>query len=261
MFSTTISGYLYLVLGIIVCPAVVPVFTCLTWKKANRWGALVGMLVGLPIGILAWLVSAYALEGSVTLDTTSADNPLIAGNLIALVFPGIITVVWSLISPEDYSFEGTRAINAPGNREGEVQQDQDSQISTPTNEAEKKDDFASSENKAESTEKGVVTDDEYRDIRKGGLDPVQLQESFNTAFRTAIPLTFILIIFVPCMAIIAKTFSPAGLGAWVGIIIAHMFVSAFIVILLPVYESRVALVQILKGIAGDLTDKRRRVDA
>lgn len=255
-YATVSMGYLYLVLGIIVCPAVFPVFSCLTWKKANRWGALTGMLCGLIFGVTAWLVSAYKLEGALTLDTTSSDNPLIAGNITSLVLPAIITIAWSLVSPENYSFEGTRAINLP---DAAATSKEPSQVSTPTGTDEDEKQLGKHA-EAPSLEKGgmVTTDDEYRHVRSAGLDPEQLQKSFNTAVRVSIPLSFILLIFVPCMAIIAKTFSPAGLGAWVGIIIAHMFVSAFIVVILPVWESREALAQIFNGIAADLTGKRRQ---
>lgn len=257
-------GYLYLVLGIIVCPAVFPVFSCLTWSKANRWGALTGMLVGLPIGILAWLVAAYKLEGSVTLDTTSADNPLIVGNIISLVLPAIITIVWSLISPENYSFEGTRAINAPDsdassqNENGRVSKLPKDDVKALEKDAGPDHTPQEKASRPSSVEKGVVSDDEYRHVRAAGMDPEQLEKSFLMAFRVSIPLAFILIIFVPCMAIIAETFSPAGLGAWIGISIGWLFCSGFIVVLLPIWESRVALGDIFKGIAGDLTGKRRR---
>jgi hypothetical protein len=250
-------GYLYLVLGIIVCPTVFPVFSCLTWSKANRWGALTGMVVGLPVGIMAWLVSAYKLEGAVTLDTTSSDNPLIVGNLIALVLPAIITIVWSYISPENYTFEGTRAINS---QEHEINH---SEVSTPTGESveDEKVNLEDTAFKPSSLEKGEggaeVTSDEYKHVRAAGMDPEHLVKSFRMAFNVSIPLTFILIIFVPCMSIIAKTFSPSGLGAWIGIVIAWLFCSSFIVVLLPVWESRAALGLIFKGIAADLTGKTR----
>jgi Na+/proline symporter len=253
-------GYLYLVLGIIVCPAVFPVFSCLTWSKANRHGALAGMVIGLPIGIMSWLVSAYKLEGSVTLDTTSSDNPLIVGNLIALVLPAIITIVWSYISPENYTFEGTRAINF---NEHEIKVEKESHVSTPTGEEvdEKSSDMVK-DSSSPSLEKGAeISDDEYKHVRAAGMNPEHLQKSFKTAFNVSIPLTFILIIFVPCMSIIAKTFSPAGLGAWIGIVIAWLFISSFIVVILPVFESRVALGLIFKGIAKDLTGKRGRQEA
>ncbi|MCO5613569.1 hypothetical protein L7F22_067846 [Adiantum nelumboides] len=266
-------GWLYVFMGILICPAVFPVFACLTWSKANRMGALVGMLSGLALGVIAWLVTASQLFGTLTVTTTGADDPLLAGNLVSLLVPVIVLSIWSYISPENYSFEGTRAINAPTDQPQtdmessksdskedvgeETKVKSDSQIE-PTNattintELEK-----GTARKSESKQLATDIDDEHVHVRRAGLDPVELQKSVRMAIRVSIPMSFILLIFVPCMAIIPKTFTPTGLGAWVGIIIAWMFCSAGIVIIMPIWESWGSLTSICKGVFADITGRSR----
>ncbi|KDN40706.1 Na+/solute symporter [Tilletiaria anomala UBC 951] len=245
-------GWLYTFMGIIIAPAVFPIFSCIVWSKANRTGALVGMFSGLALGIIAWLVSASLLEGSLTVDTTGADNPLVVGNVVSIMVPAIVTIVWSLITPDNYSFEGTRAINT------EVS---DSTTTSPPADSAMEEGCKEAVDETPATlEKATVKLNEidpHKHVRSAGLDHEQLQKSFRTAVMVTVPLTFTLLIFVPCMSIIAKTFSPAGLGAWIGICIFWLFCSAFIVIVLPIWESRQAMGQICSGIISDLNGRSR----
>lgn len=58
-----------------------------------------------------------------------------------------------------------------------------------------------------------------------------------------------MIIIIPLPLFFAQTiYGPKGFGAWVGIGIAWTFLSTLTVVVYPLYESRVALIMILKGI-------------
>lgn len=234
------------------------------------------MVLGLALGIVAWLVTAQTQYGTLTVDTTGSDNPLLAGNLVSIGVPTVITVIWSLVKPDNYTFTETRAINAPDAQEEDENIPKDTKElsetpswdekgALPISDTPKAAPAATIEHQLAKdgghAEKGTQlynaadADDEHVHVRRAGLDPAELQATVRSATRVALPLTFVLIIFVPCMAIIPRTFSPAGLGAWVGICIAWMFVSAGIVIALPVWESRQALGAIFRGIFLDITGK------
>ena len=51
-------NWLFLLMGILIGPAVPPLSFCLTWSKASRAGAISGALSGITCGILSWLVYA-----------------------------------------------------------------------------------------------------------------------------------------------------------------------------------------------------------
>jgi Na+(H+)/acetate symporter ActP len=53
-----IDRSIQLFMGTILGSAVCPIALCITWKKANRMGCIVGALSGLAAGVIAW-VSKY----------------------------------------------------------------------------------------------------------------------------------------------------------------------------------------------------------
>ena len=63
-------GYLYLLMGIIVAPAVIPIAFTLTWSKQNAFAANASPVIGFVCGFITWLVVAYGLYGEITLVTT-----------------------------------------------------------------------------------------------------------------------------------------------------------------------------------------------
>ncbi|KAG6834308.1 hypothetical protein H0H93_010577, partial [Arthromyces matolae] len=101
-------------MGVVLGSAVVPIALCVTWSKASKWGCIVGSVGGFFSGIIAWLVTTSCLNGRVINVTTSGgDYEMLAGNLASIGVGGIIAVAWSLVSPENFNFDVTRAINAP----------------------------------------------------------------------------------------------------------------------------------------------------
>lgn len=51
-------------------------------RRANKWGCIAGAWAGLILGVMAWLVAAAKLNnGSVTIETTGQDYPMLTGNL------------------------------------------------------------------------------------------------------------------------------------------------------------------------------------
>ena len=54
-------NWLYLLMGLLIGPAVPPVSFCLTWKKASRAGAVSGALSGITTGVVSWLVYAKVM--------------------------------------------------------------------------------------------------------------------------------------------------------------------------------------------------------
>jgi hypothetical protein len=85
-----------------------------TWRKANKWGCICGTVGGFILGLTAWLVTTATLNnGVLTVSTTGQDYPLLAGALTSIGVGGIVSIIWSLIDPENFDFESTRAMNTP----------------------------------------------------------------------------------------------------------------------------------------------------
>lgn len=240
-------GWLYLMMGIIVAPAVFPIFGTLTWKKTNPIGCVVGMLTGLVLGILAWLVTAYGLYGKVTVQTTNEQYPTLAGNLVSICVSTIITVVWSLIWPQNYTFADTRAYNAPEDAlltvEETIEADEKPAVTTSNLE---------SPEKAYSAPPTYYRDpgeDNIEYVRAAGLDPAEVNATGKRVIAIAISVSLILVIVVPAIATSAKVWKPAGLGAWVWLGFVWLLWSIFAIGILPLWEARAELAIVLKGVA------------
>ncbi|TPX63359.1 hypothetical protein CcCBS67573_g08701 [Chytriomyces confervae] len=103
-------GYLYLLMGILVAPAVMPIALTLTWKKQNATAAISGAIGGLVCGLAAWLITASKYYGYVNLESTGGNYPMLAGNLASLVCSSIIAISISLMKPDDYDWSETKAM-------------------------------------------------------------------------------------------------------------------------------------------------------
>lgn len=64
-------GWLYDFMGVVLGAAVVPIACCITWRKANKWGCIVGAVTGFCCGIIAWLVATSTLNNGIINVTVS----------------------------------------------------------------------------------------------------------------------------------------------------------------------------------------------
>ncbi|KAF2137377.1 uncharacterized protein K452DRAFT_321803 [Aplosporella prunicola CBS 121167] len=102
-------GYLYLLMGVIVSSAVLPASLTLLWRKQNRAAATLSPLLGLATSLVAWLVTAKAQYGSLTVESTGANDPMLAGNVAALLSPAVyVPVLTFLLGPDDYDWASMR---------------------------------------------------------------------------------------------------------------------------------------------------------
>jgi len=233
-------GWLYTFMGVILGSAVVPIALCVTWSKANKWGCISGAIVGFFAGIIAWLVTTSTLNGGVINVTTSGgDYEMLAGNLASIGVGAIVATVSSLIRPDNYDFASTRAINAP--------------VTHLTHENKPEAEDLDDKKQSASPYTQSINEEPVED---NDLDPVSLGKAFKFAAHSSVALALILIVIIPLPLFFAHTvFGVRGLTAWVVIGILWTFCSAFAVVLYPLYESRVAITQILGGMAKDVFTK------
>ena len=188
--------------GCIIGCAVVPVAMCITWKRCNGTGAVVGTIVGFCSAITGWLVCTAKLnDGVITVATTFQDYPMLTGNLLSIGISGIIVISWSLIRPANFDWDITRAINRKAEFANTTTIEE---TSTPANEL-----AVSSESKNKDDEKNVSTPQvgeadvnafsaalESRRLEEE-KDMEGLRKAFRFAAISALALTFILIILIP----------------------------------------------------------------
>jgi hypothetical protein len=180
---------------------------CITWKRCNGTGAVVGTITGFCCAITGWLVCTAKLnDGVINVTTTFQDYPMLTGNLLSIGIGGTITVGWSLVRPANFDWEITRAIN----RKVEFSNTTIEETCTPQNEAEASSSLADPKYKVD--EKNVKTpqvgDAEAADVnafaaaletrkQEEDKDMEGLKKAFRFAAISALALTFILIILIP----------------------------------------------------------------
>ncbi|KAI2632874.1 Sodium:solute symporter family-domain-containing protein [Xylaria nigripes] len=94
-------GYLYLLMGCIISSAVLPAALTLVWSGQNKWAVALSPPIGLAFALIAWLVTASKECGSLDVACTGSNNPMLAGNVTALLSPVVLIPIFTLIFGKD----------------------------------------------------------------------------------------------------------------------------------------------------------------
>jgi Na+/proline symporter len=211
-------NYLYSLMGVISSPAVVPIALTLTWRKQSSFAAISGCVVGLLAGVGVWLGVTRSLYVDLTIDTTGKNYPMLAGNLASLIASGLITVIISLLKPDNFDFNETKT---------KLQQLTDDEI------------------------EGVTVAERYEDPIEH--DEERLKKATRFAVLSSVALTIILVIIWPIpMYLSHYIFSPAFFTFWVAISMIWALCATVAIALYPIFESRAGIVTLCVGMINDL---------
>jgi hypothetical protein len=103
-------NFLFYLMAVCTSGAVFPIGLLMCWTRLNKAGAIFGIIGGLVMGIVAWLVTAVTVEGTISITTLTASKVILSGSLSALGTGAIVSIGLSLIKPASFDFELTRAI-------------------------------------------------------------------------------------------------------------------------------------------------------
>lgn len=104
----TLTKYSLDFYGTIVGAPVFPVMLTVLWPKLNRPAIFIGSIGGTSLAIMSWLLVSRYYYGSLTLENLSSSYSSLTGSMVSLFGGGLITVVISLIKPDNYDFSDTR---------------------------------------------------------------------------------------------------------------------------------------------------------
>lgn len=91
-------------IGIFVDSAIIPMACTILWRKQSRLAVVGAPLISSAAAITAWLLTAYTHYGEVTIATTSETFPLVAGNMVSLCGPIVVTPVLTYLRPDDFDW-------------------------------------------------------------------------------------------------------------------------------------------------------------
>jgi Na+/proline symporter len=220
--------YLYLMMGVIVSSAVIPATLTLMWKRQNAVAATATPILGLLCSLTAWLVTAKKESGSLSVASTYANNPMLAGNVVALLSPLLLVPVLTYaFGPDNYNYESMKSI-----RRGD-----DSAIAAEAN------------IDLELTSGAVATPEvvEHEEQAK-------LLHASKIAKGATAGLTLVLLILWPIpLYSSGYVFSKSFFTGWVVAGIIWLFFSFCCVVLFPLWQGRESLAATFKAIRLDFT--------
>ncbi|KAK7903535.1 hypothetical protein LTR67_001555 [Exophiala xenobiotica] len=273
-------GWLFLVMGLLIGGAVFPAAFAVTWKKQSRAGAIAGAVCGLVAGLAAWLAEAYVYYGELTLASTGSNYATLAGNLAAIMTGLIVSVVVSLIKPDNYDWSTTRAINiehalhgvepekarrhesrTPGTAHDSVTKSSDDDTPSPASPVMPPAGIPDEKHVAAGRRRSSIRIDEERQMSMDAAmedDPSRLRSAFKLACIASFVLPFIMDFLIPIPMFLSHyIFSEKFFTAWVVISFIWVFSSAIISVVLPIWETRGFFRQLFTEIMADLRGRKQ----
>ncbi|CAO3669074.1 unnamed protein product [Umbelopsis ramanniana] len=224
-------GYLYTLMGVLLCPAVAPLMCTLLWSKQSKLAAQVSPILGLACGLTAWLVTAKGISGEITLASTSGNYPMLAGNLASILVPIPCMLILTWIKPQNFDWESTKKI---------------AQVADDEN--------IRDEATAIDIEPKPVVVTEPKQTAEEEL--IGLNKASRFAKISSVVLTLALVILWPLPMFGSQyVFSREFFTGWVVVSCIWIFCSTLAVAIYPVIESRAAIAVVFRGIYRDLTGK------
>ncbi|CAK0737642.1 hypothetical protein CVIRNUC_000946 [Coccomyxa viridis] len=192
-------NWLFFVIGLLVASVFPPISFLLIWNAVPKGAAITAALGGQACAIITWLVATQQIYGKLSIITTAASGPSLAGNLAAIVVSATICIVWTLIAPDrNASWEMLR-------------QDLRTNI--------------------EVLDDAQVIDDEKEDLG-------QMAHAYKLTWIWAITLSIVIFVLWPLLALPAGIFSRGYFTFWVILSMIWGLVAGAIAIFLPLYEAK-----------------------
>lgn len=227
-------GYLYLMMGVIISGAVLPASLTLLWDRQSWAAATFSPPLALICSLIAWLVTAKNEGGDLSVLSTGANNPMLAGNVVSLLAPIIFIPILSfaLRSPK-YDWMSMKAIRKADDH-----------------------DFAA----AAHMDLELVPGEALQTADDEEAEQAKLRRAAKIARTLTIFLTLALLILWPMpMYGSGYIFSKGFFTGWVAVGILWLFCSTFCVGLYPLWEGRHTSSRTVVAIFKDLTGKGKPV--
>lgn len=218
-------------MGVMISAAVIPATLTLFWRRQNWIAAAGSPILGLACALVAWTVTcAREFGGVLSIENLGSNNPMLAGNVVALLSPLVfVPVLTYAFGADDYDWATMAAIK----------QGDDAGVSSS------------------SADGGLGLEE-----RGGGqapgftlVVPEQDMAKLNKASRLAKWLTLVmavsfLVLWPMPMYGSGYVFSKPFFTGWVTVGIIWIFGSSGAVGIFPLWEGRHSIVRVIKGILG-----------
>lgn len=255
-------GYLYELMGIIISAAVVPASMTLLWKQQNGIAAAVSPILGTILSIMSWLVCTHSMYGKITVDNTFEDDPMLVGNVVALLSPAVISPILTYVfKPQNFDWEILKTIKRVDETEEieDVVDDSSSDIENQdagTPQGEEK--IVPATSKVQSLIQTMSTSG--KELLKAQEEEELLRKASKKAGYLCLFLSIALLVLWPMPMYGSKyVFSKKFFTGWVVVGMIWIFFSAFNVIIFPLIQGRHGIYTSLRGVYWDLTGQTHKL--
>ncbi|KAK3114149.1 hypothetical protein LTR53_007826 [Teratosphaeriaceae sp. CCFEE 6253] len=229
-------GWLFLVMGLIIGGAVFPAAFTLCWKGQTKVGAIAGCLGGLTAGVVAWLVQAHVQYGELSVASTGASYPTLAGNMAAVLTGLVLSFGISIVRPDNFDFTVTRTIGvSPASTLPSTPN------SEPSDDAEdgKQKSAAAHEPTVQELPTALEEDREMLEDAEVIRNPRSLQRTFYRALILSVTLSLTMDFVIPMPMFFSRyVFSRAFFLGWIVVSFLWVFFALFTCGILPIVETR-----------------------
>lgn len=224
-------GYLYLLMGVIISGAVIPASLTLLWNRQSWAAATFSPPLALACSLTGWLVQA-SKEGPLTVAVTGANNPMLVGNLVALLAPAVFVPLFTFIfKTEPYDWKSM----------AEIRKGDDSDLAAAAN-----------------MDIELVPGEHQQSSEEARAEMAKLVKSSKIARTLCASLTLALLILWPMpMYGSGYVFSREFFTGWIVVGLLWLFMSTFCVGLYPLWEGRKTMAKTARAIYRDVTGRGR----
>ncbi|KAF7194241.1 putative urea active transporter 1, partial [Pseudocercospora fuligena] len=211
-------GFIVTAIGIWIDSAIIPMVCTIMWKKQSKAAVIISPLVGSAAGMIAWMLKAYTQYGKINITTLQGILPLVAGNMMALTCPIVVTPLITFIKPDNYDWTDLHLKIRP-QEESQYRPSAHAIIET--------------------------SDDSANDT---------LLRSRNISIGLSVVLTLALLVLWPIpMYATHYVFSEGFFTGWIVVVFLWAFFAAGTITLLPIWECR----HTIKAVMKLLVEKKR----
>ncbi|KAF4120417.1 urea-proton symporter [Geosmithia morbida] len=217
-------GWLYLWMGVMISGAVIPATLTLLWKKQNWIAAACSPVLALCCSLTAWTVTcARKFDNVLSVDNLGTNDPMLAGNITALLSPLIFVPFFTFaFGADSYDWSSMAAIKQADDADGsDLVFDSESGAATP----------------------GVIAVLEE--------DNAKLNKASNVAKVMTVGMSLAFLVLWPMpMYGSSYVFSKPFFTGWVVVGIIWLFGSSIAVGIFPLWEGRSSMLRVAKGLLG-----------
>ncbi|KAJ9646213.1 hypothetical protein H2204_000876 [Knufia peltigerae] len=217
-------SFLITAIGIFVDSAIVPMACTIMWRKQSKLAVIASPLASSAAAILAWFLTAHTHYGEISIATLNENLPLVAGNMMALTGPIVLTPLLTYIRPDNFDWQVFKDQIKRGDDEhvtvdGHVVTTHDAEAQAALDERKRH-------------------EDENERILLGAR---------NRSIIVSIVLTLVLTLLWPIpMYATDYIFSKPFFRAWVAVLFIVAFLASGAIILLPIWDARKVMAIIVR---------------